>query len=394
MNETIYAMMLTSMEGMTPLRCYALFRSFGSFIKIFNTPSNGLNEVLNSFCNRGTRITSDLIKKQGLKYNKFQKYYNRLISINIQVFTVLDEEFPIRLLDIEDCPIVIYMKGNAKLPEFGIGIVGARRCSDYGRKVAHYMARELAKEGVNIISGLAYGVDVSSHLGALEANGFTTSVLGGGLHECYPPKHLSIFNQISEAGCLISEEPYGKMTEPYMFPKRNRIISGLSHGILVVEAARKSGSLITVDFALEQGREVFTVPGRLFDPLAEGTNNLIKLGAKQIFTCDDILDEFVNIFKKNGNKSNEFEKKLEEKEKIVYSCISYDPIHEEILVNDVFDKVNICVGTFTKDSEFNKDELKILAAMDESDIHLSLLGLELKGLIIKKSGCYYARSEV
>lgn len=393
MNETIYAIWLSALKGMTPNRCYTLFKLYGSFAKIYYHVNISFNEHFETRSN-SPGLTKSTIQQHKEQLNKFEDYYYKILDKGIYVLTPLDSEFPEKLKELVGCPITLYVKGNYDFPLFGIGIVGARRCSLYGKKVAKQFGKDLASQGVNVISGLAYGVDVASHLGALESGGFTTAVLGGGLHRCYPTKHQSIFEEITQKGCLVSEEPYGVNTEPYMFPKRNRIISGMSHGILVVEAAKKSGSLITVDFALEQGREVFTIPGRLFDPLAEGTNNLVKQGAKVVYNYDDILSEFVHIFKKKDKKSDKIEKKLEEKEKIVYSCISYDPVHEELLVQHVFEAINLCIGTLEEVTEYNKDELIILNKMEESDIHLSLLILEIKGLIVKKSGCYYARSEV
>jgi len=393
MNETIYAIWLSALKGMTPNRCYTLFKLYGSFAKIYQIASPNFNIHFQIRSNSPALIKAN-IDKHKTQLNKFEEYYYKILKKGINVLTPLDNEFPDKLKDLIGCPIVLYVKGNYNFPEFGIGIVGARRCSLYGRKVAKQFGKDLAAQGVNVISGLAYGVDVSAHLGALRSGGFTTAVLGGGLQSCYPTKHQSIFEEIATKGCLVSEEPYGVKTEPYMFPKRNRIISGMSHGLLVVEAAKKSGSLITVDFALEQGKDVFTIPGRLFDPLAEGTNNLIKQGAKVVYNYDDILSEFIHIFKKGYKKTDKIEKKLEEKEKIVYSCISYDPIHEELLIKYVFEAIYLCVGTLEDVNDYNEDELIILNQMEESDIYLSLLTLEIKGLIVKKSGCYYARSEV
>lgn len=393
MNEKIYAIWLSALKGMTPNRCYTLFKIYGSFSKIYQVIDFQINQHFSRKVNNPS-ISQSTIDHHKKQLNRYEKYYYNILKQGVEAITPLDHEFPEKLKELVGCPIVLYVKGNYKFPEFGIAIVGARRCSLYGRKIAKQFAKDLGAQGINVISGLAYGVDVNSHIGALESGGFTTAVLGGGLHQCYPTKHEAVFKQISEQGCLVSEEAYGVKTEPYMFPKRNRIISGMSHGLLVVEAAKKSGSLITVDFALEQGREIFTVPGRLYDPLAEGTNNLYKQGAKYVFSYDDILEEFAHIFEKSSKKSDKIEKKLEEKEKIVYSCISYDPVHEEILVKHVFEAIDLCIGTLDGVNKYNQDEGTILSKMEESDIHLSLLTLELKGLIVKKSGCYYARSEV
>ncbi|MBN2221237.1 MAG: DNA-processing protein DprA, partial [Vallitaleaceae bacterium] len=274
-----------------------------------------------------------------------------------------------QLKNIADSPLVLYAQGKIEKTKLGIGIVGSRRCSDYGRKVSNFLAKELASYGVNIISGLAFGIDKAAHIGALQADGYTTAVLGGGIHACYPKEHQKLFDEIKEKGCILSEEMYGCETKPFMFPKRNRIISGISHGVLIVEAAKKSGSLITADFALEQGKEVFTIPHRLFDGFAEGSNNLTRQGAKMVYCAEDILQEFVQFDKKIKENNEKIEKELDEMEKIVYSCISYEPSH----IENIFGKIN---GTTME------------------DLHYYLLLLEMKGLIHKKSGCYYARSEV
>ncbi len=401
MKEVIYAMWLSELQGMTPYKCYTLFDFYRSFTKIFDASATELNHAIYHYSkakNIGF-ISKNEYKKHKEKIFDYEIKYNNLPK-GYEVLTPLDDRFPKKLLEIDDCPITLYIRSdrfnNNKfiIPEFAIGIVGARRCSLYGKDISRKLAKDLAKEGVNIVSGLAYGIDVAAHEGAMEAGGYTTAVLGGGVATCYPTKHNHIFNNIIKTGCVLSEEPFDKAVEPYMFPKRNRIISGLSYGILVVEAAKKSGSLITADFALEQGREVFAVPGRVLDPKSFGSNHLIKQGAKPVFDYDDILEEYVNIYRKTINKSCKIEKKLEEKEKIVYSCISYEPVHAEILNKLIFSEIAKCIGSADYASMYNKDELKILTTMNESDIILSLLTLELKGLIVKKSGCYYARSEV
>lgn len=303
------------------------------------------------------------------RIREYEEYVERISSKKVYLLTLTSPLYPESLRNMEDSPLVIYAQGQVRRPEIGIGIVGSRRCSDYGRKAANHIAKELASYGVNVISGLAYGIDKAAHIGALEGDGYTTAVLAGGIHQCYPKEHQKLFDEIKEKGCILSEEMYGCETKPYMFPKRNRIISGMSRGVVIVEAAQKSGSLITADFALEQGKEVFTVPHRIFDGFAEGSNNLIRQGAKVVFGAEEILQEFVQFDKKKKNIDEKFEKVLDEIEKIVYSCISYEPIHLECIFDALQD-------------------------VSMEDLHYYLVMLEMKGLIIKKSGCYYARSEV
>jgi len=316
------------------------------------------------------------------------------------VISPLNPSYPKRLLEIVDPPALLYIRSkkfqdqSSFFKEPGIALVGARRAGLYGRDVSKMLAKQLAKKGVHVISGLAYGIDKASHEGALEAGGFTTGVLGGGVDTCYPPQHQSIFDEIIEKGCVLSEEPFERKTQPYMFPKRNRIISGMSEGVVVVEAAQKSGSLITADCALEQGRDVFAVPGRILDPKAAGCNHLIKQGAKPVFSVDDIMVELSQFPHNISNKYDKIEKKLEEKEKIVYSCISYEPIHEEVLIKSVFQEISQCISVDGYTEDYTYEEMEILKQMTDADIKLCLLTLELKSVIVKKSGCYYARSEV
>ena len=295
-------MWLKDMKGMTPRKCYAFFSYYKSFEKVFNASSQELNRVLDELRTGSgmNPIAGNVLKAHKARIFDYEKEYRNLPK-GYHVITPLDKGFPERLKELADCPIALFLRSEREdlladlsnvIPEFSIGIVGSRRCSLYGRDVAKMLAGDLAAQGVNVVSGLAYGIDVAAHEGALKAKGFTTAVLGGGVGSCYPAKHGKIFNEIIKTGCVMSEESFMTPVEPYMFPKRNRIISGLCRGILVVEAAAKSGSLITADFALEQGRDVFAVPGRVLDPKAKGTNGLIKQGAKIVFDYEDILNEY------------------------------------------------------------------------------------------------------
>ena len=213
----------------------------------------------------------------------------------IKLITILDENYPIKLREIYDPPTTLYVLGNAELLNSNpsIAMVGCRECSDYGKAMATRIAFSLAKKGINIISGMARGIDSFSHVGALNAKGKTVAVVGCGVDIVYPPENKKLFNDIiSSGGAVISEYPIATKPEKKHFPARNRIISGLSDGLIVVEAKERSGTLITVDFALEQGRNVYVVPGNVTSQNSVGTNDLAKQGAKIITSIEDILEDF------------------------------------------------------------------------------------------------------
>lgn len=230
-----------------------------------------------------------------------------MIKNNIDIINIYDKDYPKVLKMIYDAPISLYIKGNRSvLNNKNIGIVGSRDCSDYGKKAAKYFAYNLSIENVNVVSGLAKGVDSYAHLGCLTTcfekealrmqynenmkTGKTIAVVGNGLDIIYPKENLCIANKIIQSGgAIISEYPCGTKPDKLNFPARNRIISGISIGIIVVEAKERSGALITVDFALEQGRDVFVVPGNINSINSVGTNDLIKQGAKLVTTYQDVL---------------------------------------------------------------------------------------------------------
>jgi DNA processing protein len=210
----------------------------------------------------------------------------------IQVCTIFDSEYPCLLRNIFNPPIILYYRGVLPVFEHNtIAVVGARRASAYGKNAAVMLAAALAEQGIWVISGAARGIDTAAHRGALK-QGRTVAVLGCGVDVIYPPENGPLLNEIVQSGAVISEYPPGTPAHPGFFPARNRIISGLSLGTVVVEAAEKSGALITADFALEQGRDVFAVPGSIFSQQSKGTHNLIKQGAKIVGTVEDILEEY------------------------------------------------------------------------------------------------------
>ena len=200
-----------------------------------------------------------------------------------------------RLRNIYDPPKKLYVLGNFKiLKEKAIAIVGSRKATEYGKKVAFQISQELTKENINIVSGLAIGIDTYAHLGAIsiQNQASTIAVLGSGIDEMYPKENTELARKIIQTGgCIVSEYPLGTKPNKINFPQRNRIISGLSEGVVVVEASEKSGSLITAEFGIEQGKEIFAVPGNIDNPLNRGTNKLIQDGAKMVLSSKDILEE-------------------------------------------------------------------------------------------------------
>ncbi len=210
----------------------------------------------------------------------------------VHIVTLEDAEYPQRLRTIYDPPSALYVRGClAPADEIAVAVVGSRHASLYGLQCAERLAYELALRGITVVSGLARGIDAAAHRGALKASGRTLAVLGNGLSRVYPPEHRALADEVARHGALISEYPMETKPLPHNFPRRNRLISGLSLGVVIVEAATRSGALITADCALEQGREVFAVPGPITAVSSQGTHHLLKQGARLVTSVEDILDE-------------------------------------------------------------------------------------------------------
>lgn len=216
----------------------------------------------------------------------------RATQLGVRFLTLEDAEYPASLRTIHDPPLALSLRGTWQAADaVAVGIVGARRASAYGLACAERLAHDLALRGITVVSGLARGIDAAAHRGALRAGGRTVAVLGSGLGCLYPPEHESLAAQIAQRGAVLSEYPIDARPLPAHFPRRNRLISGLSLGIIVVEAAQRSGALITADCALEQGREVFAVPGPMTSVTSQGTHQLLKQGARLVTCVEDILEE-------------------------------------------------------------------------------------------------------
>lgn len=248
----------------------------------------------------------------------------------IKIIKKSSKEYPKILKEIAGAPKQLYVRG--RLPEnhdMNFAIVGTRRASEYGKTLAFKIAKELTELGFNIISGLALGIDTQAHMGALAGNGKTIAVLGSGIDDTsiFPKENLRLVKTIIDSGgAVISEyEPEAK-SEIWYFPERNRIVSGLSRGVLVVEAPEKSGALITAGLALEQNREVFAIPGSIFSKNSIGANNLIKKGAKLVTSIDDILEE-LNLTNLKKEKEKNEKEKLTPEEKLIFNIVEKEPVH-------------------------------------------------------------------
>ena len=248
----------------------------------------------------------------------------------IQIIKKISKEYPKNLKEISNAPKQLFVRGYMpKNSDLNFAIVGTRSASEYGKTLAFKIAKELSELGLNIVSGLALGIDTQAHLGALAGNGSTVAVLGSGIDDnsIFPRENLKLAKKIiASGGAVISEYGPEAKSEIWYFPERNRIISGLSLGVLVVEAPEKSGALITARMALEQNREVFAVPGSVFSKNSFGTNNLIKSGAKMVTSVDDILEE-LNLTDLKSKKDENEKTNLNREEKLIFSIIEKEPIH-------------------------------------------------------------------
>jgi len=250
------------------------------------------------------------------------------------LLTLADAGYPSLLRSLADRPPLLYMRGQLNSQDkICLAIVGTRRASKYGRDVARHFAYELARQGITIVSGLAHGIDTAAHRGALQAAGRTIAVLGSGIDSIYPRENLSLAEEIMKNGALLSEMPLGAPPLGKNFPQRNRIISGLSLGLLVVEAPQKSGAMNSVSHALEQGRDVFAVPHNIFSPSGRGCNALIRDGATLVSQPEDVLEE-LHITQLNNETRREAERiqPTTEVEATIFQQLGADPIHVDLLV--------------------------------------------------------------
>lgn len=366
MNDNSYIMWLTLIEGLGIKKCQQLLKDFSSAEEIFKAPRRILEKV--SYLN--DKNIFNILKAQDIDLLKSR--IKNLEDENVQYLTINDKDYPSLLKEISYPPTCIYLKGNLPKDDIPkVSVVGARRASEYGMNVAYKLSKDLAKNEVVIVSGMARGIDSMSHKGALDVKGHTIAVLGFGFNECYPKENRNLMEIIARDGCLISEYPPHTKPLPVYFSTRNRIISGISNATIVVEASEKSGTLITVNEALAEGREVMAVPGNITSKLSRGTNELIRDGATIITNFKDVLYELGidnnndNLLKHSNNYEN-ISKNFSSEENLLYRNLSFEPI--------------------------TIDELIIKLKSDAPTVNYILTILELKGYIQKLSGQRYIRT--
>lgn len=345
---------LNMVKGLTPVNKKKLLSRFHSPERILAASLKELSEV-------GETVAKKIVEQRdGLKA---EQEISLAKERDVRIVTIEDKFYPANLKAIFDPPIVIYLKGEIRAEDrIAISIVGSRMATLDGRLTGERFSSSLAVKGVTVVSGMARGIDSAVHRGALKAMGRTIAVLGSGLDVIYPPENRRLFEEIAKNGAVISEFPFGTEPKGYNFPQRNRIISGLSLGVVVVEAASKSGALTTANLALEQGREVFAVPGRVSSRYSKGTNRLIKEGAKLTETVDDILEEFEFLRDRVGQGSKEEKKiNLYGEEKKIYDLLSKEePMHIDMLTNK--------------------------SGLSSHQVASTLMGLELKNLVRQLRG--------
>lgn len=334
-----YWLALNFIKDIGPVTCKRLLSVFSSPQKIFEAGLNELKDIEDIGKSRAKNI---------LEFNSWNRIEKELSAIklkNVRILKYTDREYPAFLRQIDDSPIILYTKGNfIEEDKYAIAIVGSRRMTDYGRKVAETIAFEIASRGLTVVSGMARGIDTASHKGALKAGGRSIAVLGCGIDRPYPPENAKLLESLSNNGWVISEFPIGTPPNKENFPRRNRLISGLSLGVLVVEATDNSGSLITAQYALEQGKEVFAVPGDITSKNSEGTNNLIQKGAKLVQKTDDILEELFPVLKDFLKNDRNFPERnfllnidrleINDEEKAICKIIGNESKHVDIIARE------------------------------------------------------------
>jgi DNA processing protein len=343
-------------KGIGAARLSNLIKVFGEVEKAWKAPINDLQEagLSSKLAKSLEKIRSQVVLEEVMK---------RLERNNITILTWDDLEYPARIKEIELPPPVLFVRGCvAPEDDWAVAIVGTRRMTSYGRQVTTELAQILAVSGVTIVSGLARGVDVIAHQSALEAGGRTLAVLGSGVDQIYPPEHNRISEKIIQQGALLSDYPMGTPPDAANFPPRNRIISGLVRAVIVVEAGQSSGALITAAFAVEQGREVFAVPGGIYAPQSKGTNLLIQQGARLLLNAQEVL-EVLNLTQVGEYKTARTVLPSDPTEATLYQILGYEPCHI--------------------------DQIHLQSGMPIEKVSATLALMELKGFIRQVGGMQY-----
>jgi DNA processing protein len=362
---------LRAIDGLKDAALWRLVQAFGPADAVSRAPVDQLVAVGGI-----TRSMAEAIRRgpDGPTRSAIDREVNGIERLGLTILTVLDPGYPPRLRMIADPPSLLYVKGTlGPEDQTAVAVVGSRHVTASGRLVTEELSRDLAAAGFTIVSGMARGVDAAAHRGALEANGRTVAVLGCGVDRTYPPEHQALRKQIEAHGAVISELPLGAYPHGYHFPRRNRLISGISLGVVVTEAAVQSGSLITARLAAEQGREVFAVPGFVKGENSRGPNGLIKQGAKLVEQAGDIIEELLPQLDPSVRERIQARRPVppeaavpeNQREAMLYRLLSPEPLHI--------------------------DEVIARSALPASEVAGVLLAMEIKGVVRQLPGHSYVR---
>jgi len=343
-------------KGIGAVRLQALLDHFGDLASAWQAPADGL---------AAAGLSQKLVERvvQARSNIDLDQVMAKITAQGICIITWEDKIYPPRLIEIDQPPPVLYVRGEITEEDtWAVAVVGTRRVTAYGRQVADELASYLAANGVTVVSGLARGVDAIAHQSALKNGGRTIAVLGCGVDRIYPPEHDQLAQKIMQNGALISDYPPGTPPDASNFPSRNRIISGLSMSSVVVEAGETSGALITAQFAIDQGREVFAVPGNILAPQSKGTNRLIAQGAHPVLSARDLLD-VLNLTRVTEQRSVRQSLPTDEFETKLMNVLTHEPLH--------------------------MDEIRSQTGLPIERVSATLVMMELKGLVRQVGGNNY-----
>jgi len=363
-------LLLSRIPGVGVTRLRALLARFQRIDNILNAPISELARTPNIGTTTAESISKFLHSPDRLKVEAdIERQFEHLEKLNASLITILDDGYPTRLKEIYDAPIYLFVRGSLTAQDArSLAVIGTRYPTDYGKNVTKKFATAFAQHGFTVISGLAIGIDSVAHRAALDAGGRTVAVLGNGIDTIYTDPKGSLYPRILEHGAIISEEWLGTAPIAENFPKRNRIISGLSLGVVIVESDHKGGAMITAKYAIEQNRDIFAIPGSIFSPKSNGTNALIRDSqAKLALSPDDIIAEYPPHRHEPESLIEQFNQlpDLSADEQKIYALLSHEPIHIDTLAEH--------------------------SGLDVSDVLILLFELEMKGVVRQLAGKMFQR---
>jgi DNA processing protein len=356
MEDKRYWVGFNLVKGIGAVRLQALREHFGDLSLAWQAPLDALQAA-----GLSQKIAERVIQARASV--DLDGFMEQIAAQGIQVLTWEDEAYPSRLKEIDQPPPILYLRGELTTEDsWAVAVVGTRRVTAYGRQVTEELASYLAQNGVTVVSGLARGVDAIAHQAALKAGGRTLAVMGNGVDRIYPPEHRALGEQILASGALLSDYAPGTPPESANFPPRNRLISGLSLAVVVVEAGETSGALITAQFAVDQGREVFAVPGNILAPQSKGTNRLIQQGAHPLLSARDVL-EALNLTRVSEQRLVRKVLPADNVEAQVLNVLAHEPLHV--------------------------DEIRNQTGLPIERVSATLVMMELKGMVRQVGGMNY-----